>query len=472
MLGKLINFLEEGAAAIFSPQSDSGVACLNRNQDIRTSCTSYQNPHPVPSIRGYRDFSAPQSGQAKTENLPSGFVRCEPVFSHQTQRTIGYEFMLNNSSQLLGNSVSSLMHRMHDELLLKSILKLDALQFPGDDLFFISLSPDTLAHESIQRLPCRNIVLAFRPERGNADELIPRCRELKNHGFRFACDDFDYSADFHPLLDLVDFFRFEIGNVLDLERKLEQIPCLTEKTLIAKSVHTPEMRKNAHRLSFRHYQGKLFDHSTPSTGVLISRQRAKIIVIMNMLRNHVESSEIEETMRQDVVLSSQLLGHINSPANGLVQEVHSIAEAMKTMSRDTLYRWFAVLLFHQSGPEYKNTLLDKALLRGRLTELLGQRSRSMEQKNELFVTGMLSLLDRLFELPPETVLKHFSLSTPVEQALLDQNGPYAPYLKLAIAYENHDQVDIGQHAEIAGIKIEQINTNYVKAQLWAREINN
>lgn len=482
MFKKLFDFFAGGATVYppFHQQLCVAGASLGPEESIRTYSTIFEAPRAATRIMGFPYPSSTKPEAAKPDAQPSGFIRHEAIFSHQIQRAIGHELLLNNSSALLGNNSSPMMRHMHDELLLKSILTLEDLQRPDNDLVFIRLSPDSLEHELIQKLPSRNVVLAFRPEQGASDKLLTRCQELRAHGFRLALDDFSYSADLDPLLGLADYARFDFTNknMLELELQLEQIPYLAEKTLIARNVNTPEMHKIATRLAFRHYQGSHFDGAMAATHPSISHQRAKIIVLMNMLRNHTENSDIEEGMRQDAELSRQLLRYLNAPANGLEQEVDSISGALQTLGRETLYRWLAVLLFCQQDPEkspehsHNHALLAHALLRGRLTELFGQHNRSASEKVDLFVTGMFSQLDAIFNMPLEGVLKHFSLSTPVGQALLKNGGPYAPFLKLAIACEGHIQPNIEQHAQIAGIDIEHVNTSYIKALMWSYEIEN
>lgn len=479
MLSKLFNFFAGGGSALppfRQPLYVAGAACLGPDEDIRTYSTAVEMPRLTPQITPPPAFSATEPMQAKPEAQQLNFLRRETIYSNQAQRTIGHELMLNNSNALLGSSFSPMLRRIHDELLLKSILTLDSLQQSGDDLVFVRLSPDSLDHELLLQLPKCNLVIAFRPELEIADKLITCCRKLKAYGFRIALDDFIYSAGFYPLLGLADYLRFDIGSnsIIELGPQLKQIPRLTEKTLIAKNVHNPESQKIASLLSFRHFQGSQLDHFAPNIEPLIGRQHAKIIVLMNMLKNHAETGEIEEALRQDDNLSRQLLHYMNAPANGLAHEIVSIADALQTPGYDALYRWMALLLFCPKNAEQKHnhTLLENALLRGRLTELFGQGNRSATEKVELFVTGLFSQLDLLFKMPLEIVLKHFSLSTPVGQALLEREGPYAPFLKLAIACENHDQPSIEHHAEIAGISIEQVNTIYVKALVWAHEIEN
>ncbi len=415
-----------------------------------------------------------KSRETPENYMDLGFIRREPIATCDKQEIIGYELMLNHSSELLGGRASPMLNRMHDELLLKSILALEISQLIGDELVFIHISPATLEHGLLMQFSGHNVVLAFRPEVENADRQITCCRELKSHGLRFSLDNFTYSHGLYPLLGMADFIRFDIHphSQADLGPQLEAIPRLSEKTLIAKNVYTAEALRIATRLSFRHYQGSRLEHYTQDMEPLISRYRAEIIVLMNMLENRTEATEIEEALKQDSALALRILRQINSPANGLEQAVHSISEVLARFGHDALYRWLSLLLFCQDASpcHHERTLLENALLRGRLTELFGQHKLPAEDKAGLFVSGIFSCLDTLFVMPLEKALSHFSISPSMGKALLRRDGPYAPFLKLAIACVEHDQPSIEHHARISGISIEQVNTIYVKALVWAHEL--
>lgn len=472
MLRKLIKLLggEPGATTALQPRLYATAASsLGAGEEIHTYSTLFGMPAPMSGSNGMSSH-----GQEYAPKF--GFLRREPIFSHQPGQKIGHELKLNNSSELLSIGSSPMLHRIHDELLLKSILALDLPQLVSDELLFVRVSPDTLEHALILRLPRRNVVLAFRPEVENADRLMARCRELKSHGFRFSLDDFTYSPGLYPLLGLVDFVRFDItpNSLVEIGPQLEEIPRLSEKTLIAKNVHTPEAFNIASLLAFRLYQGNHLEQSAPTPEPRISRYRAKIIMLMNMLKNHVDASEFEQAMQQDGALAFRLLRYVNSPANGLPREAHSISDALVLFGHETLHRWLSLLLFCQeNNPCHEGrTLLENALLRARLTELFGQRRLAAEERAGLFVTGIFSCLHLLLKMPLDKALSHFSLSIPMGEALLHQSGPYAPFLKLAMACEDHDQPSIEHHANLAGISVEQVNTIYVKALVWAHEIEN
>lgn len=414
-----------------------------------------------------------KSSKESTNYFKLGFLHREEIVSREHDEIIGYELMLNNSSELLA-CASPVLRQMHDELLLKSILALDVSKLVGDGLVFIHISPSMLEHAQVIQLPAHNIVLAFCPEVENADRLMTRCRELKSRGFRFSLDDFTYSPGLYPLLGLVDFLRFDItpNSLTDLGSRLEQIPRLSEKTLIAKNVHSHEMLEIAKLHSFRYCQGSLIDLSAPDTEPLVSRYRAKIILLMNMLQSRAETTEIENAMKQEGALAFRILRYINSPANGLQKEMHSISEVLSTLGHDVLYRWLSLLLFCEeiSPCQHDRALLKNALLHGRLAELFGQRKLAADEKASLFATGMFSHLGLLLKMPLDKALSYFSLNTPMAEALLHGNGPYAPFLSLATACIENDQPAIEHRAKIASISIELVNTIYVKALVWVSEI--
>lgn len=480
VLRKLIKMLGRGTAGTgFQPSLiPAGGFALRLDGEMR-SCTTIlglPGPSSLPPPRFTSVNDQNEVRQASDDSLEPGFIRREAVFSCHGRHVIGHELMLNNSSELLGSFSSPMLCRMHDELLLNSILALNLHEAGGSLLVFIQITPSTLEHAAMLQLSSRNVVLAFRPEGKHPERLTARCRELKARGFRLSLDDFTYEPELSPLLELADFIRFDISpnSENDLSLKLKEIPRLDGKSLIAKNLHTPEALNIASSLAFHYFQGGHPENSRQESKPLISRHRAKVIMLLNMLKSCAEIGEIENAMKQDGALAYRVLRYINSPANGLQQEVHSISQAHAILGSDSLYRWLSLLLFCQETEPCRQdrNLQEKALLLGRLCELFGQRRLQATEKSDLFVTGLFSCLDLLLKMPLDKALGHFSLSTNMGAALLRRDGPYAPFLKLAAACVDHDQTGMEDHASRIGISIEQVNTICVKAQMWAHEIEN
>ncbi|MFD2272983.1 HDOD domain-containing protein [Undibacterium arcticum] len=77
-------------------------------------------------------------------------------------------------------------------------------------------------------------------------------------------------------------------------------------------------------------------------------------------------------LKRDATLSYRLLRYINSAGFGLGREIQSLRQALAMLGYQPLYRWLSLLLATASTTGYSPVLLETAVIRGRLTELLGQ----------------------------------------------------------------------------------------------------
>jgi EAL and modified HD-GYP domain-containing signal transduction protein len=138
------------------------------------------------------------------------------------------------------------------------------------------------------------------------------------------------------------------------------------------------------------------------------------------------------------------------------------------LGHDQLYRWLTLLLFtHQESDGRSQALLRNALVRARLTELLGQDQLAKEDRDGLFIAGILSMLEALLNLPMVDILAALNLSEPIVEVLLHGRGIYAPYLHLASAFENGDAATIGQLTQALGLSHEAVNLAHMNALIWS-----
>lgn len=472
----LSKFLERFGQTIPTPRFSAltGTASV-ASVDLKMEFGSLGELSDQASSPSQRDIATnrhhPLQGGAQT----LGFLCREPVYSLQEERVIGHELRLNNSSQLLAGNTSVTLRAMHDELLLKSILSLNTAQLAHGALIFVRLSSAALNNPMVEQLPPHNVVLAVQPGHENIGILTARCVALREQGFHIALDDIHYSQGLNPLLDIADYLRFNIeGSREELAERLEQLPSIGGKTLIAIGANDADTLRVTAKLGFSCYQDRRLEHRFAEDEGKIRWQRARTMLLMNLVTSNARAAQIESALKEEGALVFRILRYMNSPANGLLREVHSISEILETHGHDEFYRCLSLMLFHpDDGAQGKPQGLRKnALLRGRLTELIGQHHLPAREKVALFVTGMFSHLEQLFSMPLASALSHFSLSVPQEQALLQADGPYAPFLKLAIACENRDQSTIESLACACGITSERASALHAKALLWAHEVGN
>ena len=126
---------------------------------------------------------------------------------------------------------------------------------------------------------------------------------------------------------------------------------------------------------------------------------------------------------------------------------------------------------HERGDGRSQALLRNALVRARLAESLGESPLAAEPRGGLFVTGILSMLDALLNVPMGQAIASLQLARPITEALLHRRGVYAPYLDLAQSCEAGDQASLAAAAAAVGMTAETVNTAHLNALVWAEGLD-
>ncbi len=195
-----------------------------------------------------------------------------------------------------------------------------------------------------------------------------------------------------------------------------------------------------------------------------------ILQLMDMVRKNADVRQLEDVLRRDAALSYKLLRYINSAGFGLGTEIQSLRHAVAMLGYSPLYRWLSVLLATASTGGQSAILMQTAIVRARFAELIGASFLPKNEAENLFVVGMFSLLDRLLGVPMDEVLDQIQLSEPVTQALMNRQGMYGPFLKLAEACE-YDNGPTAELAEALFISPDKVNLMHRDALVWAQNLS-
>lgn len=201
----------------------------------------------------------------------------------------------------------------------------------------------------------------------------------------------------------------------------------------------------------------------------LTPSQSMLIQLMELVRNNAEIFNIEEILKHDTAISYKLLRYINSAGFGLGFEIESMRHAIQVLGYNPLYRWLSVLLMTAETNAASQVLMQAAIIRGRLTELLGQAYLSKADAENLFITGMFSLLDRLLGVTMSQALEKIQLPDAVHDALILRKGIYMPFLSLAEACEQSMNPSLSVDEEL-GIDIDKINHAHLAALMWAENL--
>lgn len=409
--------------------------------------------------------------RTSTPQMLKRFVGREPIVNTLQQIT-GYEFSLRNE---LDPDETPTLLQMRDEMLIASVTDLGILANLGNKSAFVGIAPATLTSEWLSLLPCNNVILAVDTlQITDTEQTLDHCRRRIKEGFRIALDKVVAVPEMAPLLRLADYVRIDTDqyDALALGKQVMVLLQYTKATLIARNVKSQDDFTACKLMAFGGFQGYYFTQLQPDLPHRIDNSRAKVLELLNMVKSHAEINALEDVLKRDAVLSYKLLTYINAPGNGLSRKLDTLTQALILLGYNRFYRWLTLLLFTGGKLDARGeTLLQNSLIRARLTETLAPPELSPEDCDSLFVTGIFSLLDALLNIPMEQAITHLNLSDNLTQALIYDQGIYAPYLRLAIACENAPQSRIAELAHAAGLSVDRVNLAHVKALLWAEEFS-
>jgi EAL and modified HD-GYP domain-containing signal transduction protein len=188
-----------------------------------------------------------------------------------------------------------------------------------------------------------------------------------------------------------------------------------------------------------------------------------IVELMSRLDQGEDIDRLEQTLQRDPSLAFKLLRYMNSAAFGLTVEVASFRHAIMLLGYARLKRWLALLLTTASKDHAMRPVMFGALRRGILMEELAKGMDDSEMRDEMFVCGLFSLLDHMLQQPFSRLLQSIPVPERVRQALVDQTGPYQPYLELVRAIENESVYDFRSAAEQLMLGAEEVNQCVLRA---------
>lgn len=395
------------------------------------------------------------------------FVVMRQAVLDRDMAVTGYEFAQ------VGNLVPAEDELERDRALLRHVRSGAGRALVGDRIAFVSISRKLLFDRLVDDLAGTKTIALIRPASlldFNALH-VERIVALKRAGVAVGIVDGHAALEIDALAGAVAVAFFSVAEVLppdllQISRRLSrEHPGLK---LGIRGLETQEEYDACSRLNFVYFHGPFIRRREEWSRNSASPGALRICQLLGSLRKGAELSEVAEQIKLDPMIAYRILRLANSAAVGATRDITSITDAALIVGREPLYRWLALLLC-VTGPAMpgRQALLEHALSRGRLMELLAGKDIALRQA--MFLAGMFSLLDVMLKVPMESLLSQLSLPQEVVDAITRREGPCAPALQLAEACEHSDAARVMELCGSLGIELAAFNRLHAEAGAWARE---
>jgi EAL and modified HD-GYP domain-containing signal transduction protein len=328
---------------------------------------------------------------------------------------------------------------------------------------FINCTRNALVNMSVKLLPSRTVVLEILETVPADAELVRACKELKQAGFRLALDDFSPYENKGELVEIVDYVKVDFRASDPAERQ-KIYKMFGKKTIfLAEKVETLVEVRAAQAEGNTLFQG--YFHARPEIIAEAQISAAKTVYLQlfaELADTPMDTKKIERLLLMEPSLCYRLLRLANSAVYGLRHRISTIQAALNTVGEDAFRKLVSVVLAGNLSHSAVDRDAEQALERAFFCESLAPILK--ENAAELYMLGMLSMMDRMLNIPMKKLVDLISVDARIQEALLGSEKGMGRALAVC-RYEEHggDSQGLPHPDEI----VSDSSTYYFKALIAA-----
>jgi len=337
---------------------------------------------------------------------------------------------------------------------------------------FLNCTRDFLVNDYLTLMPKELVVGEILETVVPDGEVIEACRRMKKGGYRLALDDYCDIAGNEPFLDLADYVKIDVllTTFAEQERLVHECHC-RNIPVIAEKVETDEQFRRCTDIGYDYFQGYFFCRPQIMERRSVPANKTVYLHLLQAANEPVFNlHKISQIFRRDVSLSYRLLRYLNSAAFGFQAEIRSIPHALTLLGETALRKWISLVSVASLGDEVADGLLRLPLLRAMFCELIGQKIGMVRETNELFLLGLLSVMDALLNMRMIDVLVDIPVNDDIKKALLGRPSRYRPVFEVVLDYESGTWEQLAHSARHVGLHEQFLPDLYLRSVRWVGEV--
>ena len=398
---------------------------------------------------------------------PLRYVARQPIFDRE-EKVFGYELLFRDGLEnaFTGDNDEASRATLDRSLLMGLDVLCDGRRA------FVNCTRDTLIKGLVTLLPSTITVVEILESVPSDPDVIAACQSLKDAGYLIALDDYVADDPREALAEIADIIKVEMQLTTE-EQRLALIKRFgpTRCRLLAEKIETHAEFVRARDQGFVYFQGYFFRRpEMMNTHDMPANRMNYLRMLQEVSRPDLDSGALEKLIKAEASVCYRLLRYLNSAIFGFKSEIHSVRHALSMLGERDVRRWVRLVAAVGAGQETTSDLVLSALVRARFGELLS--ARVPHGDSDLFLLGLLSLIDAMLEMPMEEVLEKLPLDRETKAVLLGQPSLLRPVYQLMLARESGEWVASAELSRSLHLDNDDVAGFYWQAQQWAREVSN
>jgi c-di-GMP-related signal transduction protein len=264
----------------------------------------------------------------------------------------------------------------------------------------------------------------------------------------------------------VDFERTTRAEQEDLVKRFAP----QGRRMLAEKVETQDQFMAAQDMGYVYFQGYFFRRPEVLKAREIPTNRVNYLrLLTSVSKDEMDLREVEGIIKTETSVLYRLLRYLNSPIFGMRNEIHSIRHALALLGEREIRRWIRLVTLVSAGEEKTSDLVLSALVRARFCELVSMKIPRTQ--SDLFLLGMVSMLDAILEIPMDEILEKIALDKETKSVLAGGGGRLKVVYDLMLAQEAGKWDAAKQSADQLRISESETGEMWWQAMQWGRQVS-
>lgn len=295
-----------------------------------------------------------------------------------------------------------------------------------------------------------------------------RIRELREFGYHFAMRNLPVHCyeDYAPILSQMDYILIDCQKIDAVKasfyfRKLYPDICICASNI--PDMETFGKLSPAETISL--FEGTFFRMPVTRGEHKVSPLKINYISLLNLIEeDDFDLTKAADIISQDTALIISLLRLANT--RSFNSEITSVRVAVSMLGQKDLTRWIQTTVIEKLCSDKPNELMRLSLLRAKFAENLAPVFGMAMRSQELFLTGLFSILDIILDCSMEEALSMVRVSGKIRAALLERTGSLAEVLHFIVKYESAEWQEVSRQMVLKNIEIPDVSHAWVSSLQW------
>ena len=353
---------------------------------------------------------------------------------------------------------------------LELIQKLGTTTLSGGKPIFVSLN--NISIFSSLESECKNTnhapILLIDQTFPPVSMYTDRIRELREFGYHFAMRNLPVHCyeDYAPILSQMDYVLIDCQKIDAVKasfyfRKLYPDICICASNI--PDMETFGKLSPAETISL--FEGTFFRMPVTRGEHKVSPLKINYISLLNLIEeDDFDLTKAADIISQDTALIISLLRLANT--RSFNSEITSVRVAVSMLGQKDLTRWIQTTVIEKLCSDKPNELMRLSLLRAKFAENLAPVFGMAMRSQELFLTGLFSILDIILDCSMEEALSMVRVSGKIRTALLEHTGSLAEVLHFIVKYESAEWQEVSRQLVLKNIEIPDVSHAWVSSLQW------